>query len=374
MASKSFLKSEFTAILQKRKEEILSSKLVKTISYFRDLYEAKSITSKSELGKLKNSYYNKYGQTWQILKYSRIGNINQIPLPIDPLTIVREETFKLNLKTLQETCNVISLDTLLNFLDNNEQPPVGSVVITIDGGYASSFEKGLSCLLDNELPATFSLPTAYIGTTVPLWDILIKYAVNQIKELKLKFPTLEHFSIDENKLISDTFIDEIPGPSTDETIIYFMLSLEPSKRMQLMENISSIMNSLSIALPNWIDFMSWDDVQDIKKARYHIISMLHSGIPANLLKIAWLEKEIENSIKTLDDYEIKSSKCIALPLNQYSKNTAGVLSRYGIKYSLSGENAPLYYEQDSPHKILRRRASLDGVGNQANFFLLNLFA
>jgi hypothetical protein len=374
MASNSFLKSELNALLQKRKEEILSSKLVKTISYFKDLYEAKSITSKNELSKLKNSYYNKYGQTWQILKYSRIGNINQIPLPIDPLTIVREETFKLNLKTLQETCNVISLDTLLNFLDNNEQPPIGSVVITIDGGYASSFEKGLSCLLDYELPATFSLPTAYIGTAVPLWDVLIKYTIKKIKELKLKFPILESFSSDENKLISDTFVDELPGPSTDETLIYFMLSLEPSKRMLFMENLTSIMHSLSITLPNWIDFMSWDDVQDIKKAKYNIVSMLHSAIPANLLKIAWLEKEIENSIKVLDDYEIKSSKCLALPSDQYSKNTGGVLSRYGIKYSLSGENAPLYYEQDSVHKILRRRTSLDGVGNQANFFLMNLFA
>lgn len=361
-------------LINKRKNELLKSRPYLTYLYFKDLFYAKSLTKGDKIKDLQRDFQKYSGRTWVILQYQRICDPSSTSVAISEGEYLTEKTFSMQMHTLRDTCNIISLSTLISYLENNETPPLGSVVITFDDGLLDGYLKAVPLLLDLEIPATFAISTAYIGTKLTFWDNLLGECLNLFSTNNIPLPPLPSISEESNRLLATTFDkNNLPTPKTTESIITLYLSLNGSKRMNLINDLEMAIKSYDLSLPEWNEFMDWDHILDLQKAHFEIISKLHSGTPAFFLKASWLEKELENSFQVLSDYEIPISSVISLPQNSYNESTLDILSKFKVRYALAGEKSPPPELQKQPVKLLPRKVLLEGNSNQRDLFLLNLF-
>lgn len=89
------------------------------------------------------------------------------------------------LKTLR--FNVLPLTEALGALDAGALPP-RSVAITIDDGWASTFEFMLPELLRRRFPATVYVQTQKVLSRAPVFDVAISYAFANSPKVQIKLP------------------------------------------------------------------------------------------------------------------------------------------------------------------------------------------
>lgn len=88
--------------------------------------------------------------------------------------------FEEQMKYLFTHCNVIKASDAIS--GQNISYNKKNVVITFDDGYRNNYINAFPILLKYNLPALFSLPTAFIVNRFPLWNDLIEYAVINTKK------------------------------------------------------------------------------------------------------------------------------------------------------------------------------------------------
>lgn len=105
-----------------------------------------------------------------VLNYHRIGNPGENEF--DPaLFSVSAEYFDAQVRLLREQYRIVSLAEALKGLATGFAEP--SILITFDDGYLDNYEVALPILKRHGVPATFFLPTAYVGTNrLPWWDAI----------------------------------------------------------------------------------------------------------------------------------------------------------------------------------------------------------
>ncbi|MGE3532901.1 MAG: polysaccharide deacetylase family protein [Steroidobacteraceae bacterium] len=81
--------------------------------------------------------------------------------------------FEQQMRFLAQERNVVSLDKLLDLLDNNRSPPAGTVIITFDDGYLDNLHAAAPVLSAYGLPAVLYLATGYVERGENQWaDVL----------------------------------------------------------------------------------------------------------------------------------------------------------------------------------------------------------
>jgi peptidoglycan/xylan/chitin deacetylase (PgdA/CDA1 family) len=101
-----------------------------------------------------------------ILMYHRTARIDFVDPSTDDWN-VHPATFEEHMRALSELAEMVPLEALVARL----QRPAGSrplVCVTFDDGYASVGEQALPVLVRYRIPATFFVPTAYIGGDEPM--------------------------------------------------------------------------------------------------------------------------------------------------------------------------------------------------------------
>lgn len=103
-----------------------------------------------------------------ILMYHSIPAPHEIPW-IDPCNSLSAAVFEQQMRFLAQRRHVISLDQLVNQLENQEPIRRGTVAITFDDGYLNNLTVAAPILAKYDLPATLYLPTNYIATSRNQW-------------------------------------------------------------------------------------------------------------------------------------------------------------------------------------------------------------
>ena len=93
---------------------------------------------------------------------------------------------------LSNQCNVIKASEAIS--GQNISHNRKNVVITFDDGYRNNYTNAFPILLKYNLPALFSLPTAFVVNRVPLWNDLIEYAVITTKKRAVRIKWNDVFS------------------------------------------------------------------------------------------------------------------------------------------------------------------------------------
>lgn len=92
------------------------------------------------------------------LTYHRFGSI-----PRDPFC-VRPEDFETQVRWLSEQNRIVSLDDVVAFIEGKKSLAPGSVLLTVDDGYLSTFEHLMPILQRYQAPAVAFITPANIGT------------------------------------------------------------------------------------------------------------------------------------------------------------------------------------------------------------------
>src|SRR5688572_8434448 len=93
----------------------------------------------------------------------------------DPFLYMRPETFRQRMVALQRGgYHVLSLDTALSLLREDNLPP-GAVVITFDDGFHDFYARACPILQEFEYPATVYLTTYYCNYNKPVFNVFCSY-------------------------------------------------------------------------------------------------------------------------------------------------------------------------------------------------------
>lgn len=331
-------------------------------------------TQPRELGKTYKRYASRAFRTWVILEYQRITKPEESIIPINDLKYVRPETFRMHTQVLAQSCNVISLSELTSYLDNNEEPPYGTVVITISNGHADAFKHATSLLFDLKMPATWSFPLAYIGSKALLIEDMISTAFHLIHSSGLSFPKLKNLTEAEWKLIS-TKLDREHRPTPNLISIFYALvrARNHHARYTLLNELGYHLKELSITIPEYEDFMDWEEVFALQNAKFDIIPSLFSHSPITELDDKALTNELHQTRGTLQSLNIPWKKTVGLPLNLYNDISLEKLSRSDVKWCLAGELADQPKLQTKYPKVLPRVTIMENETFARDLFLSKIW-
>lgn len=93
----------------------------------------------------------------RVLTYHRFGEIAR-----DPFCLPRRD-FERQVRFLAERGRALSLDDLRRFVAGERTLPAGSVLLTIDDGFASTFREALPVLRDHGVPAVAFVTASLVG-------------------------------------------------------------------------------------------------------------------------------------------------------------------------------------------------------------------
>jgi peptidoglycan/xylan/chitin deacetylase (PgdA/CDA1 family) len=97
---------------------------------------------------------------------------------------VNPEQFEMQMEYLRKNYDVVSLDTILNFIKKGKNLPEKPVAITFDDGYYSVYQNAYPVLKRYRFPAAVFIATGYVQKQMPLNRIQLRMlGWNEIREM-----------------------------------------------------------------------------------------------------------------------------------------------------------------------------------------------
>ena len=157
-----------------------------------------------------------------VLTYHRIAEPEK-NLFYDPVISATPESFHAQITWLRNRARLITLDTLIDQVERGSPWSEPVTLLTFDDGYRDNFDLAVPILREQQVPATFFIPSAFLESPrLPWWDH-VAYAIKQTNASKLVVecsPTAGHppLEIDLQALPRNAAIMKIIRAFLDETI------------------------------------------------------------------------------------------------------------------------------------------------------------
>ncbi len=347
-------------LINKRIAEIKASIFYKVYLYLDTTIRLKLYLKKTDTKALSKSYKKITGEGWVILHYQRICNPKEVPFALANHSYIEEKTFKKHCSWLKQEAEVIPLNQLIDHIENNTPIPSRSVIITFENGFLDGYARGAQHLIDYNLPATYSIPTAYIGTNSYLLYDLISILCNTLYLHKVPFPSLIEVEKDLDGVLLPTLDrNQLPSPKTHMALITICYGLNKGQRAKLFEKLDILVKEYDLELPPWRDFMNWQEVEKISEAGFQIINQLHSNPWITLLSKKELEQELDEADKLLTKLPTYKKDLTSFPYGIYSDSSINNLEKLGMHYGLAYNMGPSVPDQraletNNKFKILSR--------------------
>lgn len=194
-----------------------------------------------------------------ILMYHSVNEVSNER--IYAANIVSPVNFAQQMRYLVSCAQVISLDKYVDCVGNGTQLPAGSVILTFDDGYKDSFTNAYPILRKYGFPATFFLPTAYIGTGKAKWDDRLSYLIRQ--------STIKEFSV-ESDIWQGSNLFTTPGRREKlkviDQLVRVLGRVSSLDRQRVLEQVQSQLQVDPGELDTSDLMLSWQDVQKMSKA------------------------------------------------------------------------------------------------------------
>ncbi len=216
-----------------------------------------------------------------VLTYHRIADPATDPF-YDPVISATPDWFRAQINWLSEHIPILTLEALIDRVQNNSLWQEPTVLITFDDGYRDNFDVALPILAERNVPATFFIPTGFLETPqLPWWD-RVAYIIKRTQVCRL---TLER-SLDGKAPRLEIDLETMPRSMAIMSIIRALLDDTVDDEHRFLDELASRAEvnvdpeSLGRSL-----FMSWDQVRQLpgSGARHTIGS--HSHTHPNLARL-----------------------------------------------------------------------------------------
>ena len=333
---------------------------------------ASKIYKSGELEELRKVGIERGLVPWSILRYERVINPKEIPLPLHPFSYVTPETFELHLQFLSRECNPLPMAELLRLIVNKEEIPERAVALTFDNAHAGIYLNAFPLLLKYQVPATVCVPTAYVNVNTFLPDDRILLALLALKEMGLALPRFESFS--------DPFFDELEKISPKLEIVPKLIGrfleeysvLSEADRIIVLDSLSQRIGN-TVVLPEYEDFLRWEDIERMKDAGIAFASMGHCYLGSTGVDSENFQKDVLLSVEQFVSQEIPLEKYFCFPRGIYSVEKLQDLSAVGYRAALSIGEFPHPDMQEQEPFVLGRIILGEDASNTIPLFACRLF-
>ena len=342
-----------------------------TAEYIKKKAKAVKLFHSKELSTLRTEAIKKGALPYKILKYKRIINPEKTPMPLSNSAFVRPENFEKQIQYLTKKANLISLENLIELIEENKKIPDRTVVVTVDYAHMDSYLYAFPVLLKNQVHATFFVSSGYIENNTFLFnDRLVLTLINIANEKKLlpDYDFLPEDIREEAKEIS-------PNRVVTEEFINFLtqkMSLASSEeRLVLMSAISSFKDIPKLL--EFEDFMRWKDLKHIESSGFSICNMGHFSIANTDIKLENFKYDVGHSIKEYEKREIKIKSTFCIPDMAITEQRYQALSELGCRYLVNELFYPEPRFQTKLPMILSRKSISEANSSSIEFFACHLW-
>ncbi len=253
---------------------------------------------------------------------------------------LNKDAFEKQIESIVKFCDVISIDQLVYYWNNNYEFKKPTAVITFDDGFKNNYVIAKPILEKYEVPATFYISTGNVNDQKLFWvDLLeIIFSNTKIKEInKSSFPTIYSFIPNQkNNIDIDNRFSKI---KVLNKIKIKLKVCHPSYRERAINKIASeleVQNCFKIENCNSeYSILSWNELKEIQSNNLFTIGG-HSRFHNILSKLSGndLVKEIKGSIIDINKNLGTFSGHYAYPEGQpehFNSETITVLKKFGVK-------------------------------------------
>jgi peptidoglycan/xylan/chitin deacetylase (PgdA/CDA1 family) len=262
-----------------------------------------------------------------ILNYHRIGSAAETPYDPNVFSATAEE-FSRHIALFKRRFHIATLEEALSIAQG--APCRGTVLlITFDDGYIDCYTQAYPILRSHGIPATFFLPTAFVGTgQLPWWD-KIAYIVKKSRHprFRLAYPHIAEFDLERD------------GPvETSRRVLEFFRQPAASDTPHFM---SELQDACGVAAPSGDTercFLSWDEAREMQAHGMTFGSHTHRHEILSKISISDQEEEIRISRRILEKEMHVTIDTLAYPVglrNCFSPDTHSVLEKAGYRAAFS---------------------------------------
>ena len=276
----------------------------------------------------------------------------------DPWSIcVSVKYFEEQIKFLKNNFNIISSDDLVKQVTTNNITG-DNICITFDDGYADNYTNAKPILEKYNCPATFFIPTAFIGSAIPFWweelEIILLHSIKLPEKLLLEIDGENHlFTFDISKLTEKHLVQHArwkwhQKPPTNRCEMF--LKIWGKLRVLLYDKIEMQMNILrkwagtnsttNLRLP-----MNDHQLNELSKNPLFTIAMhTHTHPDLKGKEITFQMEEIHTCKNILNIKYGVNNNCMAYPFGRYDDNTIKAVKNLGVKacFTTSAEDTYAY--------------------------------
>lgn len=271
-----------------------------------------------------------------VLTYHRIAEL-ETDLFYDPVISATPESFRTQIQWLHDRMRIITLDELIDQVVGGLSWREPVMLLTFDDGYRDNFELAAPLLREQNVPATFFIPTGFLELPkLPWWDH-IAYVIKQTHARRVVVdrcstgsqPPLE---IDLEAMSPTTVIASIIRAFLDETIPDEQWFLDRLTEVCMVEfDPEALGKNL---------FMSWANVHELADSSlaFTIGSHTHSHRKLATLDIDVQRDELTRSKQILQAKLKQPIKALAYPYGwpgTYTIRTKALATEAGYEFAFS---------------------------------------
>jgi peptidoglycan/xylan/chitin deacetylase (PgdA/CDA1 family) len=301
-----------------------------------------------------------------VLTYHRIAD-PKTSLFYDPVISATPDAFRAQIDWLSKHVRVLTLEALVERVQNGSLWKEPAVLITFDDGYRDNFDVALPILAERDVPATFFIPTAYLDEPqLPWWDH-VAYVIKRAppgrftleRSRERRTPPLE---IDLETMPRSAAITAVIRALLDNTVDDERRFLDDlTRRAEVAVDAESLGRSL---------FVTWDQLKQLAKLGTKVAVGSHSRSHANLARLDEESQRLEISmskqiLETRIGCEIKA---FAYPYGwpgTYTNSTKALVAQAGYHLAFASREGVSRRDVFDPWEISRL-----GVGSGDSVTLL----
>lgn len=286
-----------------------------------------------------------------VLLYHRVLNdpLSEI-VPVQPGMYVTTKTFDEHIRFLKKSYNIIPLCDLLDMIFNGKGNINNCCSITFDDGWVDNYYNAFQLLRKHQVPASFFLATAFIGTDLRFWSEEVSCFLYH-SHFNAKREIAELYDIP-YELKRDLLSSKLPHENKITKVVKYMKDIDKGIR-------DNIIRQMTHFNKTYIDkfqrvMMDWEQIKEMYKSGFcKFYPHSHSHEILTYMEVNKIEEEIHKSISSIQE-NIQGGyvHIFSYPSGRYDEKVVNSLIKNNVKYSMGTQKGYLLSSK-SPFDINR---------------------
>lgn len=330
----------------------------------------------NQLDELRKERLKSGDYTWRVLRYQRVIDPNLAPYPIPTLKNVHPDIFEKQMRYLAKHCLVVPLEKLIEDITNEHEIPDRTVAITLDCGWLDQLVYAVPILKKLELPATFFIPTAFIGTNNYFWQDKVMFTLLMMQSSGMNFIPFDFLTDSEREaLVSISPNGEI-NLDYVSTLILIMQGLSPVNLITALTILGELAEHLGGAIPGEPVFMSWGEIKLLMRNGFTIGSIGHRFAPFSGMTADEFMRDTVSSFALIEELGYAHKKLLAIPEDYMTDGLLKNMSNspaFDFAFGIKPPGVVSQLLQHNERNIILRHAVHEPSSKSVESFATNLW-